>query len=148
MRVLVDTHCWLWALSRPEALNAEASDLLSSAETEVVFSAAGVLEIAIKSALGKLKVSQMKGESVFDILDSQPVTRLPILHTHARHVASLPRHHGDPFDLLLIAQAQIEGLPIMTADDQFLRYEVEVLWAAHRAPRRGRGRTRPSRSRT
>jgi PIN domain nuclease of toxin-antitoxin system len=138
VRVLVDTHCWLWALARPGALNTETAALLSDGETEVVFSAASVWEIAIKSSLGKLGVSPINGDSLFDIIDSQPLTRLPILHSHARHVASLPRHHGDPFDRLLIAQAQIENLPIMTADDQFLRYEVEVIWAARRKPRRRR----------
>ena len=138
MIVLVDTHCWLWALAHPEALNTEAAALLSDGETEVVFSAASVWEIAIKSSLGKLRVSTIDNDSLFDILERQPVTRLPILHSHARHVASLPPHHGDPFDRLLIAQAQIEKVPIMTADDQFLRYEIEVIWAARRKPRRGR----------
>lgn len=138
MRVLVDTHCWLWALARPEALNAEAAALLGDSDTEVVFSAASVWEIAIKSSLGKLRISHSAGDSLFDIIDSQPLTRLPILHSHARHVATLPRHHGDPFDRLLIAQAQMENLPIMTADDQFLRYEIEVIWAATRKPRRRR----------
>jgi PIN domain nuclease of toxin-antitoxin system len=138
VRVLVDTHCWLWALARPEALNAEAAALLSDGKTEVVFSAASVWEIAIKSALGKLRVSTIDSDSLFEILERQPVTRLPILHSHARQVASLPSHHGDPFDRLLIAQAQIENLPIMTADDQFLRYEIEVIWGARRKPRRER----------
>jgi PIN domain nuclease of toxin-antitoxin system len=109
VRVLVDTHCWLWALARPEALNTEAAALLSDGRTEIVFSAASVWEIAIKSSLGKLRVTDTNGDSLFDIIDRQPVTRLPILHSHARHVASLPQHHGDPFDRLLIAQAQIGG---------------------------------------
>ena len=138
MRILVDTHCWLWALARPEALNVEAAALLSNGETEVVFSAASVWEIAIKSALGKLSVSLIDGDSLFDMIDRQPLTPLPILHSHARRVASLPPHHHDPFDRLLIAQAQMENLPVMTADDQFLRYEIEVIWAARRKPRRRR----------
>lgn len=138
MRVLVDTHCWLWALARPEALNVEAAALLSDGETEVVLSAASVWEIAIKSTIGKLRVSGIDEESLFDIIDDQPLTHLPILHSHARHVASLPPHHGDPFDRLLIAQAQMENLPVVTADDQFLRYEIEVIWAARRKPQRRR----------
>ena len=144
MRILVDTHCLLWALARPEALNADAAALLSNGETEVVFSAASVWEIAIKSSLGKLRVSLTNGDSLFDIIDSQPLTPLPILHSHARQVASLPLHHGDPFDRLLIAQAQIESIPIMTADDQFLRYEIEIIWAARRKPRRARAMRRRS----
>ena len=140
MRVLVDTHCWLWALTRPQVLSSEAAELLSDGETEVVFSAASVWEIAIKSALGKLRISTSSGESIFDAIDDQSLTPLPILHSHARHVATLPLHHRDPFDRLLIAQAQIENLPIMTADDQFLRYEVEVIWGAQRKPRSRRRR--------
>ena len=138
MRILIDTHCLLWALARPEALNIDAAALLSNVETEVIVSAASIWEIAIKSALGKLRVSLTNGDSLFDIIDRQPLTALPILHSHARQVASLPLHHGDPFDRLLIAQAQIESVPIMTADDQFLRYEIEVIWAARRKPRRRR----------
>jgi PIN domain nuclease of toxin-antitoxin system len=138
VRVIVDTHCLLWSLARPEALNADAAALLSNGETEVVFSAASLWEIAIKSSLGKLRVSMADGDSLFDIIDGQPLTRLPILHSHARHVASLPLHHGDPFDRLLIAQAQIEGLPIMTADDQFQPYDIEIIWSARRKPRRRR----------
>ena len=137
MKVLVDTHCWLWALARPEALNAEVASLLGDDETEVVLSAASVWEIAIKSAIGKLKVTATD-ESVFDIIEQQPVTRLPMLHSHARHVANLPPHHADPFDRMLIAQAQVEKLPIVTADDEFLRYDVEVIWAGRRKPRRRR----------
>lgn len=98
MKVLVDTQCWLWALARPEALNAEAAAILSNGKTEVVFSADSVWELAIKSALGKLRVSTIDSDSLFDIIEHQPVTRLPILHSHARHVASLPAHHDDPFD--------------------------------------------------
>ena len=118
-------------------MNAEAAALLSNDETEVVFSAASVWEIAIKSALGKVRVTTSE-DSLFDIIEHQPVTRLPILHSHARHVASLPPHHGDPFDRMLIGQAQLENLPIVTADDQFLRYEVEIIWAGRRKPRRRR----------
>jgi PIN domain nuclease of toxin-antitoxin system len=125
-------------LARPQALNSKAAELLSDGETEIVFSAASVWEIAIKSGLGKLRLSTAEGESIFDIIDDQSLTPLPVLHSHARHVATLPLHHRDPFDRLLIAQAQIEHLPILTADDQFLRYDVEVIWAAHRKPPRRR----------
>jgi len=138
VKILVDTHCLLWALARPEALNEDSAALLSNGVTEVVFSAASLWEIAIKSSLGKLRMSLSNGDSLFDILDRQPLTRLPILHSHGRQVASLPLHHGDPFDRLLIAQAQIENIPIMTADDQFQPYDVEIIWAARRKPRRRR----------
>ena len=138
MRILVDTHCLLWALARPQALNTEAAELLGAGETEIILSAASVWEIAIKAGLGKLRLSAGDERSIFAILEDQSLTPLPILHSHARHVATLPPHHRDPFDRLLIAQAQIENLPILTADDQFLRYDVEVIWAASRKPRRGR----------
>ena len=127
MKILIDTHCLLWALARPEALNVDAAALLSNVETEVIVSAASIWEIAIKSALGKLRVSLTNRDSLFDIIDRQPLTPLPILHSHARQVASLPPQHGDPFDRLLIAQARYERLTLVTADEKILRYGGDML---------------------
>lgn len=145
MRILVDTHCWLWALAQPKALNAEAARLLGDASTEVVFSAASTWEIAIKASLGKVTLPKSSEVSIFDVLESQPMTSLPVYQSHAQRVATLPPHHRDPFDRLLIAQAQIERLPILTADEQFLSYDVEIIWAGRRRPRgtrKNRGRAR------
>lgn len=86
-------------------------------------------EIAIKYGLGKLELPDAPARTVPELMTRTATTPLPIHHSHALHVAELPPHHRDPFDRLLIAQAQLEALPIMTADPQFEPYEIEILKA-------------------
>lgn len=126
MRLLLDTQVWLWMVVAPDRLSPAARRLVSSEENDLVFSAASSWEIAIKHALGKLKLSGEPAELVAEWMMRTGVTPLPVLHRHALHVASLPPHHRDPFDRLLIAQAQIEDLAVLTADRQFERYDVKV----------------------
>ena len=127
MRLLLDTQCWLWMLAAPERLSAAARRLVTAADNELLLSAASAWEIAIKHALGRLRLPAPPAESLPPLMAKTGVTPLPVLHGHAFRVAELPRHHRDPFDRLLIAQAQVERLPILTADRVFARYEVEVL---------------------
>lgn len=129
MRALLDTQCWLWMLAAPERLSATARRLVVAGENELLLSAASAWEIAIKHALGKLRLPAPPAEYLPPLLATSGVTPLPVLHGHALRVADLPPHHRDPFDRLLIAQAQIEGVPILTADRVFSRYEVEVVTA-------------------
>ena len=84
------------------------------------------MEIAIKYSIGKLQLHMPPSEFVPAIMEIDRVSLLPIDFKHAIRLASLPFHHRDPFDRLLIAQAQIEGVPVMTADDQFRRYSIDV----------------------
>jgi PIN domain nuclease of toxin-antitoxin system len=127
--LLLDTHCWLWMQAEPEKFSAAARELVEDARTELLFSAASSWEIAIKYALGRLALPEPPAAYVPDRMASSGVTALPVQHTHALAVAELPRHHRDPFDRLLVAQARIEGVPILTADPEFSRYDVEVLRA-------------------
>ncbi len=90
----------------------------------LVISAAAILEIAIKRSVGKL---EMPPDLVSQIA-ANGATLLPITPQHADRVADLPLHHRDPFDRLLVAQAQLEGLPILSADPVLRRYDVEVVW--------------------
>lgn len=129
MRVLLDTHCWLWLQTEPERLSEDALALARSPKTENLLSAASSWEIAIKFALGRLSLPKPPYEYVPERILSSGVIPLPVEHVHALHVAGLPKHHKDPFDRLLIAQAQIEGVAIMTADRRFEPYEVTVHWA-------------------
>lgn len=103
--------------------------LLSDPENQLFLSAASSWEIAIKYAIGKLPLPMPPAEYVPSRMEISGTSALPILHAHALQVGTLPRHHGDPFDRLLIAQAQVEGLIILTSDRQFSAYEVEVFWA-------------------
>ena len=131
MKFLIDTECWLWSLAEPGRLNSEAQAALVSADNEIYLSAVSSWEIAIKAAISKLALPEPPAVYVPKRMASENIRSLPIEHTHALRVYSLPTHHTDPFDRLLIAQAQTEALPIMTADRQFANYDVQLIWADH-----------------
>ena len=128
MKILLDTHCWLWWITTPEKLTFGARQYIEDGHNEIFLSAASSWEIAIKYALGKLPLPEDPETFIPPRLTRDAISPLPVNHTHALHVASLPLHHRDPFDRLLISQAQMEGLPIMTVDDQFKAYEVDLIW--------------------
>lgn len=138
-RFLIDTHCWLWAMAAPEKLNAAAAELIGSDENTVVFSAASAWEIGIKAGLGKLHLPEPADEYVVSRIEDHGMKSMPVYVHHAVRVAALPLHHRDPFDRLLVAQAQSEGLALMTADPRIAAYDVEIIWAGKkRAPGRSR----------
>jgi PIN domain nuclease of toxin-antitoxin system len=129
MRFLIDTHCWLWAISAPERLNPEAAELLGSDSHTIVVSAISTAEIAVKASIGKLRFDEPVDEFVSSRIEAQGMKPLPLYVHHALRVAELPLHHRDPFDRLLVAQAQMEGLPLMTADPKLAAYDVDIIWA-------------------
>jgi PIN domain nuclease of toxin-antitoxin system len=121
-RLLLDTHVFLWWRSDSRRLNATARKTI--AESDVVFvSAATAWEAAIKIALGRLRIPATIEAGVLD----SGFEKLPIGFSHAEAAARLPAHHADPFDRMLVAQAQIEGLTLVTHDRRLRRYEVELL---------------------
>jgi PIN domain nuclease of toxin-antitoxin system len=127
MRVLLDTQCWLWMAAAPERLSPPARALVESASTDVLVSAASAWEIAIKHALGKLRLPEPPARYVPSRLVALGATPLPVSIEHALAVSALPAGHRDPFDRLLVAQAQIEDVPIVTADPVMARYDVAVI---------------------
>lgn len=129
MRVLLDTHCWLWMTEAPERFSTASREMIESDASQLFLSAASAWEIAIKCALGKLTLPVRPSEYVETRLQDTRTAPLPISHLHALHVGELPRHHRDPFDRLLIAQAQLERLSILTADPHFQPYDVELIQA-------------------
>lgn len=136
MRFLIDTHVWLWAIGEPERLRPSAADLITGAENAVVFSAVSAWEIAIKVSRGRLNLPMPLDDLVMSQMQIFGMSALPVQLPHALRVAQLPPHHADPFDRLLVAQCQSEGLPLMTADAMLARYDIEILWAGRgRAPR-------------
>ena len=130
MKILLDTHCWLWWLASPEKLSDEAVFLLRNGANTIYLSAASSWEIAIKYALSKLSLPKPPETFVPERLARDGIVSLAIEHAHALRVASIPAHHRDPFDRLLVAQAQLERLPIMTVDPIFERYDVEIIRAS------------------
>lgn len=129
MKLLIDTHCWIWFFMDQHRLSNSQKNLLLNRKNEIFFSAASLWEMAIKNSLGKLTLP-FPINDVPRLMANEGMTALSILHSHALQVAALPHHHGDPFDRLLIAQAQIEKLPILTADPRFQKYDVKVIAAA------------------
>lgn len=123
MRLLLDTHVFLWAATASPRLNAETRDLMKAAEV-VYVSAASIWEIAIKRKLGKIAVDPH--ELVAAIADSG-FTELPVLASHAARVGDLKAIHNDPFDRLLVAQAMAEPVHLLTADALLQDYSELVL---------------------
>ncbi len=127
MRVLLDTQVWLWMLAVPERIGVDAQALIRAPGTNLLLSAASTWEIAIKTGLDKLELPGPVEEVVPQMIEETGVTPVPVLIHHTLGVSALPPHHRDPFDRLLVAQAQSEGVPIMTADRAISMYEVEVV---------------------
>jgi PIN domain nuclease of toxin-antitoxin system len=129
VRLLVDTHGWLWYLLAPEKLNADTQALLRSDEHEVFLSAASAWEIVIKHALGKLRLPLAPADYIPDRTTALGHRTAPIELRHVLHLAQLPLHHRDPFYRVLVAQAQVDGLKLVTADRQLAAYAVDTVWA-------------------
>lgn len=124
--ILVDTHALLWFLSGDAALSTPARQAIEDNE-RVGVSIASLWEIAIKIGAGKLTIGRGFDGLVADLLDND-IEVLPLDVGHLRRLLSLPLHHRDPFDRVIIAQAIAEGLQLVTKDAQFAAYEVELLW--------------------
>lgn len=126
-RYIVDTHVWLWMQAAPARLSPAARALLEDVENELLLSAASAWEIAVKYRLGKLPLPEPPVTYVPDRMRRSGTTPLPVEATHALRTSELPDHHGDPFDRLLIAQAQLLDVPIVTVDEQIPAYDVAVV---------------------
>jgi PIN domain nuclease of toxin-antitoxin system len=126
LRVLLDTHVFLWLLSEPERLG-DRVDEVEDARTELLFSAASSWEIAIKHGLGRLALPESPQRYVPARMRVLGVIGIPVDHTHALAVSGLPPIHRDPFDRLLVAQAQALDVPLWTADETVASYPVDTV---------------------
>lgn len=122
-RLLLDTHVLLWWLAYDPALGAQAYGAIRDARNDVYVSAATTWEASIKKALGKLEAP----DDLDRIVDQERFLKLPISLYHGQMAGQLPPYHRDPFDRMLIAQAQAEGLILVTADPHIPRYGVQTL---------------------
>jgi PIN domain nuclease of toxin-antitoxin system len=127
VKYLLDTSVFLWAVGPYELLNKAGQDILNS-NSELFLSAASSWEIAIKSSIKKLPLPEPARQYVQRMLLATGIQSLPITHTHALTVADLPFYNTDPFDRLLVAQAQSEKMVLLTADGSIMKYDVETLW--------------------
>jgi PIN domain nuclease of toxin-antitoxin system len=125
--ILVDTQIFLWMQGSPARLRS-ARELIEDENTTVLFSAASSWGIAIKWRIGKLPLPEPPHRYIPDRMQRSAIQALPVLHSHALAVAELPGHHDDPFDRLLIAQALLEGIALVTADPALRAYGAELIW--------------------
>jgi PIN domain nuclease of toxin-antitoxin system len=128
VRLLVDTHTFLWALMHDRRLSTRSKQILTSDEHELFFSLVSLWEFSTKIKTGKLNALGSSVAYLRDELENYSMQLLPIRYEHILALESLPAHHSDPFDRFLIAQAITESLPILTHDEKFSLYPVKVLW--------------------
>jgi PIN domain nuclease of toxin-antitoxin system len=126
MRVLIDTHVLIWHLEDDAQLTLERSALIDDSDNEPLVSIASLWEIAIKQSLGKLRLL-LQLDDIVHVVENSSTSLLTVEPNHLIHVATLPFHHKDPFDRLIIAQALAENIPIITSDPHFAKYGIELL---------------------
>lgn len=123
MRLLVDSHVLLWWLQADPRLASTAAEAMADGDNALHLSAASLWELSIKQSIGKLRVDvDLRSHAT-----EQGFTELPVTGAHAAAIRDLPFHHKDPFDRMLVAQAAVEGLTLVTADDALAAYGVPVL---------------------
>jgi PIN domain nuclease of toxin-antitoxin system len=128
MKALLDTNAFIFWASAPEHLSKRAYDFVANGNNTLFLSTISGLEIAVKASLNKLHLPETPALFVDKYLALNQIDALPVQMKHSVHVYTLPLIHKDPFDRLLVAQAQIEGMPIITADAVLRRYDIEVIW--------------------
>ena len=127
MKFLLDTHCWLWLQTQRRRFDDDLLDTLADPLSRRYLSAASAWEIAIKYAIGKLPLPEPPALYVPERMRLSRFEGLAVSHVHAFAVAGLPRHHGDPFDRILVAQARIEGLTLVTADSAIEPFDATMI---------------------
>ncbi len=128
MKIILDTHTFLWFVAGSPKLSAHARELIEMPDNQRLFSVASAWEIAIKLSMGKLTLTGQFRDLIPQQLQINDIALLPITPGHLATVAGLPFHHRDPFDRLIIAQAATEKIPVITTDRAFASYEIEQLW--------------------
>jgi PIN domain nuclease of toxin-antitoxin system len=128
MRVLLDTHTFLWWNMDAPQLSTNARDIIASGRAEIFISAATAWELSIKARKGRLILPAPPAEYINERIAHYHFIPLPVLISHASQTFLLPDHHADPFDRLLVAQCQVENMALLSAENQLRAYTVEVIW--------------------
>ena len=126
MRLLIDTHILIWFLEGNKSLSNSHQKIIEESNNDVLLSIASLWEIAIKISIGKLTLSQPLGDVIKQI-DAESIEILPISPEHTLQVSTMPFHHRDPFDRIIIAQCQVENLPVISNDKSFSDYSIKLL---------------------
>jgi len=126
MRLLIDTHILIWFLEGNKLLSKSRRQIIANPQNDVFVSIASLWEMAIKISVGKLTLAKLLADVIKQIA-VENIEILPIAPEHTLQISVLPFHHRDPFDRIIIAQAQLENLPVMTDDDEFGYYGIKIL---------------------
>ena len=127
MKVLLDTHTFLWWNTEDPLLSLHAKAIIADGQNEVFLSAASVWEIAIKTAKGRLVLPEPPAQYISSRMRLYRFQPLPVQIYHAAHVYELPSHHSDPFDRMLVSQSQLEAMPLITKDEDIQQYDLETI---------------------
>ena len=128
MKVLLDILAFLWLISDDDRLSENARQTFLNTENSLYFSAASLWEICIKKSLGKISLKDGWFQTIQEEMEINTIQWLPIEMTHCAGVAELPLHHRDPFDRMLIAQAKVEEMNLMSWDSRLSKYSIELIW--------------------
>lgn len=128
MKLLIDTHTFLWFVQDSNQLSPYAKDLIESSANQIYISIASLWEMAIKSSLSKLELPTSFQDFIPHQVLINGIEIIPINPAHLHQLVNLDLHHRDPFDRLIIAQAMVRGIPVITRDNQFESYPIEVIW--------------------
>lgn len=128
MKLLLDTHAFIWMNTQPNRLSHTVRQLCQSGEHDFYLSIASPWEIQIKQQLGKLSLGMPLEQLVTQNIEQNNIQLLPIDLKHIQHLQKLPPHHNDPFDRMMIAQALVEKMSILSIDSAFSAYAVPVIW--------------------
>ena len=128
MKVLIDTHTFLWWNTGDLLLSVQAKEIIADGRNEVYLSAASVWEIVIKTAKARLILPEAPAQYISKRMSLYRFKSMPIQISHAAHVYELPPYHNDPFDRMLIAQSRLESIPLVTRDEEIQRYDLETIW--------------------
>jgi len=128
MKVLLDTHAFLWLITDEDRLSENARQTFLNTENSLFFSAASLWEICIKKSLGKISLMDGWFQTIQKEIQINTIQWLPIEMTHCAEVTELPFHHRDPFDRMLIAQAIVEEMKLLSRDSRLADYAIELIW--------------------
>ena len=128
MKLLIDTHVAIWWMSKREKLSPKVKAMLLDDANSLYISIVSAWEVAIKTSLGKLPEFDGGAKVFIAEMEDNPIVFLPVRKRHVEMVETLPFHHRDPFDRLLIATAKVEGMTILTADENIHQYDVPWIW--------------------
>ena len=128
MKLLLDTHAFLWWITDDPQLSTKARELISDSHNTMYWSAASSWEVSIKYALGRLPLPETPEQFLPVELGNNRIESLSVIDAHAFQAGRLPRHHGDPFDRMLVCQALIHGLVLLTPDEMIRQYPIRTIW--------------------